>query len=79
VSYLSIPDPKELTWARWSSELALQNPLIPMQMDEIHWTKFADELLLIPELQSLNVPQPTTFRNWRDWARRLHSATLSLS
>ncbi len=69
---LTVGDPSQLTWRVWAG-LVTQELLgsynLPNPGDEGLWQLWATELLNIPGLVELGLPDPRAFaRSWQEWA-----------
>lgn len=76
---LKIPNTGNMSWNRWSSEIALQEPTVPVQFPENGWQRWGAELLLVTGLQNVTLPQPYDFNDWRIWGERLRSALIDIA
>jgi hypothetical protein len=66
-----VPRPDFVSFPRWAAQLAVNysEAEVPIVRDEVEWREFGRALLQRPPFNDFPLPDPTTFTDWRDWAR----------
>ena len=53
-----------LPFTLWTDAVRIDNPSLPIAVDEEHWKDYATEVARVDP----NAPDPTSFTDWRIWA-----------
>lgn len=70
----NVPDPRDLSLARWAAELALQDANVPYGAAEPRWQGWAARVVTYAKFVGQNLPDPYQFKDWRAWATALKRA-----
>lgn len=64
-------DPRFLTVERWTAQttpLLLQFGFLPSEATDSTWQRWAASARSLPGFGSLQIPDPRTYTDWREWA-----------